>query len=689
MGMINKAWLLDLVYRAGDSPQSALPQPKATRGQAWAVGSTCCVLFTLLYGFSVAPSLGMGHDTGELTTCCVVQGVPHSPGYPLFVAIGWLASQLLPANPAYAINLLSALELGLGLGFLGAGLALATGPGPALLATLMTGTCTAVWRQAVVTEVFALHLFFLCLLSWLAILWRYAEDTRRRELVLVTSFILGCCLAHQHITAVAGPAFLFFGATAKGKGRAWGFSWLNLPVLLAGVALPYALQCYMARQDPPLNWADVENFSRLKDHFLRKAYGTGLLNAAALQWDSRAGDGQVTAFFLSLVRSYFPFPSFLLLLLAVDRTFRSRFDPNFWLYFLIFFFYGPWFALIGNQPGDEFYSDMMERFYSSAMIGAAGMTALGIEWLLELAGPQRRRLAPVLLCLPLFNGFLNYPKCSQRGQYHSIDTFRAMLHSLPPRSAVIVGGDLPAGAADFLRYVQGERLDVVVILPGLAAAPWYLERVPVGLARAAVKSATPDQPVTHDVALKNMVEYFEKRGMSIWINELSDKLEGQFIKVGLLYRYFPAKGATWTDAERREQYRQALESLEKFPRRGDFRQDWRQNFWMRYCIDEWLDAFRELARGLKDTDPDLACRALDQIIEMENPSNLESHLNRGDLRLALNRFEEAIRDYKLALRLAPGNRLALEGLVVAYRKLGRNDEANLYQGKLQEVLSNQ
>src|SRR5690606_33929215 len=95
---------------------------------------------------------------------------------------------------------------------------------------LLYGWSTYVWRQAVGAEVFSLHLLFLCTLVFLALLWEEASNLRRRYILHLTSFILGCCLAHHHTIAFAAPPFLLFGFLRKGKGRPWGFSWLNVPL---------------------------------------------------------------------------------------------------------------------------------------------------------------------------------------------------------------------------------------------------------------------------------------------------------------------------------------------------------------------------------------------------------------------------------------------------------------------------
>lgn len=676
----------DLFYRASDAPKAPLPLSASTHRQVWAVATICIVFFWLLYTLTVAPSLGMGHDTGELTTCCVLQGVPHSPGYPLFVCLGWLASQFAPFTQApYANNLLGAAEVALAMGFLGAALTLATRPMPATLATLLAGTCTAVWRQAVLTEVFSLHLLLLSILLWLAILWELSEDTRRREILLVTSFILGCCLAHQHIIALAAPVFLLYGATAKGKGRSWGFCWLNLPILLLTATLPYALQSYMSQQLPALNWASPTDAKRLWAHFLRRSYGTGLLNSSANAYDERAGDAQVTTYFIALVRSYFPFPSFLFLVMALDNILQTKFRPKVWLFLGIALVYGPFFAILGNQPGLEFYSDMMERFYSSSVLGLAGLAAFGLEWTFYQLKPAYSRYVKLLFLLPLYQTTLNLPKCSERGQYHSVDLVRAYLKCIPPRSALVIGGDMPCGVGEYLREVQNERRDVIMILPGLAGNDWYQERLPIGVALASRKG--PPGILTNELALENMLYYLHKRGYSLFVNDIPPGVRGIYTKTGLVQRYVPLDNPQWSTQELTSALKQSFADLEASPRRGDYRLDWRQNYWTRYCIISWINGYREIAKGLVEPDPATACKALDRVIEMEFPANLASYLNRARLLGKLNRLEEAIRDYKVCLLIAPESEEVLTGMIDTQERAGHKDEAKGYLIKLSKIQS--
>ena len=683
---MNKAFLKDLFVRDPGCPQAPLPISLSSRAQTWAVGLVCALLLAPLYLWTAAPSLGLSHDTGELTTCCIIQGVPHSPGYPLFVALGWLVCQLpFQLEPAYMLNLLAAVEVALAMGFLGAALTLASRPGPALVATLLTGSCTAIWRQAVATEVFSLHLLFLCMLLWLAALWEQSEDKKRREILLITSFLLGCSLAHQHIMALAAPPLIAFGVASKGRGRAWGFSWPALPLFLAAFILPYMLQMYCAQQSPALNWEDPSTIPKMIDHFLRKSYGTGLLNLAALKYDSRAGDAQVNSYMISLLRSYYPFPSFVLALLCLDRVGVSGLNPRIGLYIGLAAIYGPLFASLGNQPTEEFYADMMERFYSCSMVGVTGMLAFGIDWtFFHLLPKKSTRYLPALLLLVLYNTASNYPKCSQRNNYLAVDLLRASFRQLPPHSALLIGGDLPSGAVDYLHYGLGEFRNVLVVLPGLTSGEFYRARLPVRLNLAATRGKKDGEFVTNEEAIRNIVDDLESRGMEIYCNQVPPGLKGDYTRIGLLMR-FRGKGPVWSPKKVQSECVRVYNVLKEIPLRGPQKKDWRQNFWTRFCLSEWLVAYRELAKGMVEVDKNRALKAMDHVIALESTPHPDSYLNRAGLLLELKQYREAINDYEICLKLAPTSRLALQGIMTAHAALGENDAAVRYQRRLESL----
>ena len=65
-------------------------------------------LAMLVYLFTIAPDLtwaNYGGDGGELITASVTLGIPHPPGYPLYLLAGKIASYLPVGTIAYRYNL--------------------------------------------------------------------------------------------------------------------------------------------------------------------------------------------------------------------------------------------------------------------------------------------------------------------------------------------------------------------------------------------------------------------------------------------------------------------------------------------------------------------------------------------------------------------------------------------------------
>ena len=129
----------------------------------------------LLYLATLAPTVLAG-DPGEFQFVPYLLGIAHPTGYPLYCLLGWAWSHLLPlGDPAFRMNLFSAFWAALAVGLLypTARLLLRQAlptclPGnQRLLAALAAATFALTptfWSQAVIAEVYSLHVFFVVLL---------------------------------------------------------------------------------------------------------------------------------------------------------------------------------------------------------------------------------------------------------------------------------------------------------------------------------------------------------------------------------------------------------------------------------------------------------------------------------------------------------------------------------------------
>jgi 4-amino-4-deoxy-L-arabinose transferase-like glycosyltransferase len=143
----------------------------------WLTGITL-----LVYLLTMAPRLTWEHagrDGGDLITAAFVMGVPHPPGYPTYMMLAIPFTRLPFGSVAWRVHLLSALassatvvliyQIGLRLApdrrsrwaILGSA-----------VGALLLGFAPLFWGQALIAEVYALHLFFISLVLLLMLRWR-------------------------------------------------------------------------------------------------------------------------------------------------------------------------------------------------------------------------------------------------------------------------------------------------------------------------------------------------------------------------------------------------------------------------------------------------------------------------------------------------------------------------------------
>ena len=181
----------------------------------WATAAGLAVLG--LYIFSLAPTTAFW-DTSEYIAAAKVLGIPHPPGNPLFVLMAHVFG-LLPLAPTYAerINLFAAVTSAAAAGFwflvsdrwLRAIVPLKL---PRLVATfggvLVGATMWTVWNQSTVNEkVYTVSLFFMAMVTWLAVHWGDDEPGPHRDrwLILI-AYLLALTSTNHMMGVLAAPA---------------------------------------------------------------------------------------------------------------------------------------------------------------------------------------------------------------------------------------------------------------------------------------------------------------------------------------------------------------------------------------------------------------------------------------------------------------------------------------------------
>jgi len=204
------------------------------------------------YFATLLPGIGYSGDAAKFQFIGHVLGTPHGPGYPLYVLGNWAFTGLVHfGSLAWRANLFSVVAA------IGACVALARtlrvlglAPWPAVGLAAAFGLSPALWRQAVIAEVYALQA---CVLGWAAfylVRSRVQSQSSERD-ARIGSALYALSFGNHVISVCWAPAvvwLLWSGAADRGA-RLRRAGWLALCLALS--ALQYAFIFVRSAQQAP------------------------------------------------------------------------------------------------------------------------------------------------------------------------------------------------------------------------------------------------------------------------------------------------------------------------------------------------------------------------------------------------------------------------------------------------------
>jgi len=230
-----------------------------------------------LYASTAAPTIITrfgGADGGELTAAAISGGVPHPTGYPTYMLLARIALLLPFGEPAGRLALLSACCGALAAGCTGAlvaklndhdsgshgaGIRLASG----VYAGLALATGTRFWSQAIIAEVYALHM--LCLTFTVLLLSVWLESGRPWQLV-GAALVLGLGLGnHVTLLALVPAGWLAWICAPKWPPLSSRILALALGALVAGLSVYGVLPIWAMRAAVP-SWGDLQTLAGFWAH---------------------------------------------------------------------------------------------------------------------------------------------------------------------------------------------------------------------------------------------------------------------------------------------------------------------------------------------------------------------------------------------------------------------------------------
>lgn len=214
------------------------------------------IILALIYGSTVQTdingrSIPAMIDVGELQVALSSWGTTHSTGYPLYTIVANLLvelGRLAGIAPVAVTSAISYVAVMLAFTILYVLMWQATHSMAAGAATvLLLALSPILWLNGLITEVYALNIFFVSLALYLA--WRMQQGTRVPPLVMV--LVLAVAVSHHRTTAMILPAFAvllwspvrsWLAGVRKPQGP--GLPRAITPLALAALA-PFALYVYL------------------------------------------------------------------------------------------------------------------------------------------------------------------------------------------------------------------------------------------------------------------------------------------------------------------------------------------------------------------------------------------------------------------------------------------------------------
>lgn len=418
---------------------------------------------------TLAPTVGF-IDSGELAAVAITLGIAHPTGYPLFTIVGRLFSLVPVAGEEIVrLNILSAVNVATGivlfffflLEFLDNGKKKNSGLIAASFSSLSLAFSQTVWSQAVVVEVYSLHIVFL---SLILLLFTKAIWTDEPRWWISFAFITGLSFTNHMTTLLLAPALLFWFIVEHGLNRSAFKKMVQLTLpFLVGLSL-YLFLLIRASQHPLLNWGNPQTLEKFWWHIGGKQFRVWMFSSNA------AAQKQLNHFFERLPEEFFYIPLLFAIIGAIVLLFSDR--RKFIVVLLLFA------GCIGYSINYDIHD--IDSYFILAFIAVAVASAFGIKKFLEQTSVRIGQWIAVgllLICCAL-QVRANWRMVDQSENYLVEDYTKTILMNLPQRSIIISSQwDYFVSASYYFQHIENLRPDIVVLDKELFRRSWYFPQV--------------------------------------------------------------------------------------------------------------------------------------------------------------------------------------------------------------------
>lgn len=439
----------------------SLRQALLPAGIAFVVALT---LYSVTAARTITARFG-GTDGGELTAVVLSGGVAHPPGYPTYLLLARLALQIPWGEPAARLAQLSAVCGALAVAVTTLLVTAYAGRIAGLYAGLSLALCERLWSQAVIVEVYTLHL--LCLTICTLLLWCWIATGRGWMLVLSAN-MLGLGLGVHLTLAALIPSGVAAWLVAPNRPRVTlGRALAALAALAAGLTVYALLPIWAAREAVP-SWGDARTIGGFWRHVGAAEYR---YLVGAVPWTQRLGRaGYVARDLLAQ-----PGPAALIAAIGWGLPGGWRADRPLLVLSGGVALCSLLFAIGYGGADSSVY--LLPWTWAWCVWAGLGVTAI---WK-EIGGESRRALRAGLVAILLLSlGWpltTRYDELDLHADSSERERVRTLLNELAPDALLFTSADADTFGGWYLQRALGVRRDVLVIDTRLLRWPWYREQL--------------------------------------------------------------------------------------------------------------------------------------------------------------------------------------------------------------------
>ena len=408
----------------------------------------------VVYVRTMCPTIYVG-DSGELAAAVHVVGIPHPPGYPLYVLLGKLFSVLVPiGRPALRLNLFSAFCSSLSVVFLCLTMsALGFAWYVAAAAALTWAFTASLWSQSGIPRVYALGALVSSLATYFAVRWYVAPD--QWPWLVASAFVVGLGVANHPVVVAHGPAVLLLVTLRSPQTLTNPWVWIGGVAALVPPALLYfAWIPLRARQHPVVNWGNIKNTTDLRrflrrDEYWRHRYVRSTRQALEVAW-----------FYLRRVGTEFGFlgtSAVVVGSIVVARSHISLFAMVAALFLLNMI------SMIAHARREDIFH--WTRYMITAWFALTIPLACGWDWMLGTVPSSARPLAAFLPAVFLL--VAQFRKQDLSRHRYADEYNRRILTHLPENATLIAQDDNVVFPLMYLKHAEGLRPDVTLLEQGV------------------------------------------------------------------------------------------------------------------------------------------------------------------------------------------------------------------------------